>query len=174
MTLLTKALALGDACAGCVYKELAQAMIDDGVIIPGSTPTCTRIRSDIKGTYSACCNSSSPACPALMRRAGPSPAHYLIRRLAVMPVLLLAIITLVLSCRGTPANRSHDRRERNWAIPCCRPPSATGPDKSIPSSTPLLTSLLKGYLVRRSTRQPVTKDLRTRLPALSSSRPPPS
>jgi peptide/nickel transport system substrate-binding protein len=59
VTLLTKALGTKDVAArGAVYKQLAQAMIDDGVIIPVVNPDLyLASRSDIKGNhYSACCN----------------------------------------------------------------------------------------------------------------------
>jgi peptide/nickel transport system substrate-binding protein len=59
VSLLTKALGTKDEAArGAVYKELAQAMIGDGVIIPVVNPDLyLASRSDIKGNhYSACCN----------------------------------------------------------------------------------------------------------------------
>jgi peptide/nickel transport system substrate-binding protein len=59
VTLLTKALGTKDVAArGAVYKQLAQAMIDDGIIIPVVNPDLyLASRSDIKGNhYSACCN----------------------------------------------------------------------------------------------------------------------
>jgi peptide/nickel transport system substrate-binding protein len=57
--LLTQAFATQDATArAAVYKQLAEAMIGDGVIIPIVNPDLyLASRSDIKGMhYSACCN----------------------------------------------------------------------------------------------------------------------
>jgi peptide/nickel transport system substrate-binding protein len=58
-TLLNKAFATKDATArAAVYKQLAEAMMADGVIIPLVNPDLyLASRSDIKGMhYSACCN----------------------------------------------------------------------------------------------------------------------
>ena len=56
---MTQAFATKDATArAAVYKQLAEAMIGDGVIIPLVNPDLyLASRSDIKGMhYSACCN----------------------------------------------------------------------------------------------------------------------
>jgi peptide/nickel transport system permease protein len=96
---------------------------------------------------------------------------YLIRRVAVMPVLLLAIVTLVfIVSRLTPANPLItivgprnignpvivDAAKRRWGL-----------DKTLPEQyARYVTNLVKGDLgTSFSTRQPVTTDLRSRLPA---------
>ncbi len=97
--------------------------------------------------------------------------NYLIRRLAVMPVLLLAIITLVfIVSRLTPANPLVTIvGERNIGNPVVVDAAKRrwGLDKSVPEQyARYVTNLLKGDLgTSFQTRQGVSKDLRTRLPA---------